>query len=210
MRLLIPLALVMALGAVAPSVAFADDVGVSDIDSDLDRDRDRDRDRLHVDDMTQLKTQLREQVRMSQAQVDDLDAPLRRYVRLGGEQAHIRAMVQAGVDAECTGTCLKEMVRSTNRAMVMGMQDNTATGMVQDCLNDQIRDRDRTRARLEDGDLADGIHDRVQDRLRLWDSEQERLRDREMQREVERARTREAERATDRAGDAAGSGRRGR
>lgn len=185
------LALLVSVALTAPTLAFADDPMT---------DQDRDRDRVHQEDFDQLQTHLRKKLKLSDSDLTALRPRLKRYLRLRGEQAHIRLMLKTGLETGCQGPCLQEMVQATNRAMVWGMQDVEATATVQDCLQDQIRDRDRTGAKWTDKDLADQLHDRVRDRLRIWERDHDRERQQEQEREMERERQRESDRAAERTG----------
>jgi hypothetical protein len=171
-----------------------------------ERTRTQDQDRVQMQEMDELRTHLQRRVRLSADDVTALEPELQRYFRLHGEQAHIRTMLQAGSDAGCVGTCMREMVRATNRAMVMGMQDNEAGAMVVQGLQESSRDRDRTGAAWSEAEFADQLRARVQSRLSVWEREHQRLLEGERELQQERDRQREQERSSDRTESPTGRG----
>jgi hypothetical protein len=101
---------------------------------------------------------------------------------------------------------MREMVRATNRAMVMGMQDNEAGAMVVQGLQESSRDRDRTGAAWSEAEFADQLRARVQSRLSVWEREHQRLLEGERELQQERDRQREQERSSDRTESPTGRG----
>jgi hypothetical protein len=183
------LGLAAALALAAP-VAMAQDV----TDADEAGAGDTDRLRLHEQDFDQLRIYLRKKVKLSDAEIDALEPACTRYFRQRGEQEHIQAMIRTGWEEGCRGECMQEMVRSTTRAMVWGVQDVEATEMVQTALREQLRERTRMGANWTDAELGDRLHDRVQTHLRTWERDHERLMEQDRLHEQEREQLRERER----------------
>lgn len=194
--------------AVAAEEADQDRDQIRDQDQDQDRDQDQDQLREQEQQMDLLRTHLRKQLKMTDAECDAIQPELQRYFRLRGDQEPIRATIRVAWDANCKGECLRETVHAMNKAMVFGMQSVAAGEMVQATIRAEVQEMERVGAKWTHGEFGDQVRDQVRDRLRLWQREQERLLDQEMLREREREQQREQQRdmQRDQTGKPAGRG----
>jgi len=176
-------------------------------DQDQDRDRDRDQTRLEEPDRDQLRTrdQLRDQLRtgagLSDAELKAVDPELAGYAKQNGDPAVLAETVRAAKGDGCTGVCLRETVRTMNRAMQQGMACPEAGEMTRAV----VREQARARAGGNDQQLAQRIQERATERLR----EREQARpDPQMERQMKREGQRGVSGGPPGAGGAGGGGKR--
>ncbi|MCC7201647.1 MAG: hypothetical protein IT393_03140 [Nitrospirae bacterium] len=143
----------------------------------------QDRDRTHDRDLIELKQQLRDQVRLSQEEIDAVDPELRECLNLKGSHVQIREMVQAAVQNNCKGTCLGEMLRNMNRAMSRGLSDKEAQEMVTSAMREQIQDLEQKRLQLNDKEFGDRVRERIENRLTEREQMQKRMQEKTMEHE---------------------------
>jgi hypothetical protein len=133
-----------------------------------DQDRIRDRDRLN--------TVLRDDGKLSKAEIDSLSADVDAYAGRGGNQEQFRAMVRASLGDGCKGACLCEAVRSMNRFMASGDGAEQAGKAVGSILREQNQDRERKRVAANDEQRGDQLRERTRERTREMDRERARER----------------------------------
>ena len=139
-----------------------------------DRDRDRTRD--------QLRDQLRTDAGLTDAELQPLDADLDAYAKQKGDPAVLGETVRAAKGDGCTGVCLRETVRTMNRAMQQGMDCPQAGEMTRAIVREQLQ----ARAGKSDQQLAQRVQERATERLREREREHAGPEGQPMQREMQR------------------------
>ncbi len=166
---------------VAAVCAFAIGIPVAGWADDKDRTRDQDR------DLVKLRDQIHQETKLSQQELDALDPDLKEYLKNRGGGEQVRQMIRTALQNNCKATCLGEMVRTMNRAMIQGVGDKEARNMVESALREQIRERDQQRLTLSEQELGDKVRARVQERLAAMEQEKTREHDRDRMRDMEHA-----------------------